>query len=35
MYGKDFEFLNQQKPSSVFLVEGSDICVRDGRVIKK
>ena len=35
MYGKEFEFLNQQKPSSVFLVEGSDICVRDGRVIKK
>lgn len=35
MYGQDFEFLNHQKPSSVFLVEGSDICVRDGRVIKK
>lgn len=34
MYGDNFKFLNQEKPSSVFLVEGSDICVRDGRVIK-
>jgi uncharacterized protein YqjF (DUF2071 family) len=35
MYGKDFEFLNKEIPSSVFLAEGSDICVREGRVIKK
>lgn len=34
MYGDEFEFLNQKKPSSVFLAEGSDICVRDGRVLK-
>ena len=34
MYGDNFKFLNQEKPSSVFLVEGSDIFVRDGRVIK-
>jgi uncharacterized protein YqjF (DUF2071 family) len=30
LYGKEFSFLNQSKPSSVFLVEGSDVLIRDG-----
>lgn len=30
VYGPEFEFLNRQKPSSVFLVEGSEIVVRGG-----
>jgi uncharacterized protein YqjF (DUF2071 family) len=33
MYGKDFAFLNQEKPNSVFLAEGSDFCIKDGRII--
>lgn len=33
LYGKDFAFLNQQKPNSVFLVEGSEVLIRDGRKI--
>ena len=32
-YGPDFSFLNHQKPNSVFLVEGSEILVRHGRII--
>ena len=32
-YGADFSFLNFEKPSSVFLVEGSEILVREGRQI--
>ena len=30
LYGKEFAFLNDSKPSSVFLVEGSDVLIRDG-----
>jgi len=33
IYGPDFEFLNSQKPKSVFLAEGSEIKVKDGRQI--
>jgi uncharacterized protein YqjF (DUF2071 family) len=33
LYGADFEFLNQQKPDSVFLVEGSEVLIRNGRKI--
>jgi len=30
VYGKEFAFLNQEKPKSVFLAEGSEIVVRSG-----
>lgn len=33
IYGSDFNFLSSQKPKSVFLVEGSEIKVKDGRLI--
>lgn len=33
LYGQQFEFLNRQTPSSVFLAEGSDIIVREGRTL--
>jgi hypothetical protein len=33
MYGKDFAFLNQEKPNSVFLAEGSEVCIKEGRII--
>ncbi|TKC00444.1 YqjF family protein [Pedobacter cryophilus] len=33
MYGADFAFLNQEKPNSVFLAEGSEVLIRDGRKI--
>jgi uncharacterized protein YqjF (DUF2071 family) len=33
MYGKDFAFLNQEQPNSVFLAEGSEVLIRDGRKI--
>ena len=33
-YGNDFEFLNDLKPSSVMLAEGSDISVGNKRIIK-
>ncbi|HEY3406008.1 MAG TPA: DUF2071 domain-containing protein [Ohtaekwangia sp.] len=33
LYGKTFEFLNHQKPVSVFLAEGSEIKVNGGRKI--
>jgi uncharacterized protein YqjF (DUF2071 family) len=33
-YGKDFAFLDHVKPNSVFLVEGSEILVREGGLIK-
>ncbi|MDA9555476.1 DUF2071 domain-containing protein [Pelobium sp.] len=33
MYGNDFAFLNDRKPNSVFLVEGSAVCIREGRKI--
>jgi len=32
-YGQSFSFLNYQKPSSVFLVKGSEILVREGSQI--
>ncbi len=32
-YGAQFEFLNREKPNSVFLAEGSEIVVREGRFI--
>jgi uncharacterized protein len=31
IYGSEFTFLNKEKPISVFLAEGSDIEVKDGR----
>jgi uncharacterized protein YqjF (DUF2071 family) len=34
VYGNDFEFLNQVKPNSVFLVDGSEISVENKRKIK-
>ncbi len=33
VYGKDFSFLNQLKPISVYLAEGSEIFVNKGKVI--
>ncbi len=33
LYGQDFAFLNQAKPNSVFLVEGSEVLIRDGKKI--
>ncbi|OAQ38029.1 hypothetical protein A5893_16480 [Pedobacter psychrophilus] len=33
LYGKDFAFLNEAKPNSVFLVEGSEILIRDGKKV--
>ncbi len=33
LYGKDFEVLNKEKPISVFVAEGSEIKVKDGRRI--
>lgn len=35
MYGDDFEFLNSEKPASVFLAEGSDIAVKGGKILLK
>lgn len=32
-YGKDFGFLNELKPSSVFMAEGSEISVKSGKKI--
>lgn len=34
VYGKEFEFLEKQEPSSVFMAEGSEIVVRKGTKIK-
>ncbi|HEY5690183.1 MAG TPA: DUF2071 domain-containing protein [Cyclobacteriaceae bacterium] len=33
IYGQEFSFLTSEKPKSVFLVEGSEIKVKDGRKI--
>jgi uncharacterized protein YqjF (DUF2071 family) len=33
LYGKDFAFLNDAKPNSVFLAEGSEVLIRDGKKI--
>lgn len=33
-YGRDFAGLQNENPSSVFVVEGSDILVRDGRMLR-
>nr|MBC7611386.1 DUF2071 domain-containing protein [Pseudopedobacter sp.] len=33
LYGADFAFLNQEEPNSVFLAEGSEVLIRDGRKI--
>lgn len=33
VYGQNFEFLNNLKPKSVFLAEGSEIKVKSGRII--
>lgn len=33
IYGQDFSFLKQEKPKSVFLAEGSEIKVKDGRIV--
>ncbi len=33
IYGLDFNFLTQEKPKSIFLAEGSEIKVKDGRRI--
>ncbi len=33
LYGGEFSFLNQAQPNSVFLVEGSEILIRDGKTI--
>nr|WP_294894329.1 DUF2071 domain-containing protein [uncultured Pedobacter sp.] len=34
LYGDNFAFLDSQKPNSVFLVEGSDVLIRDSVSIK-
>ncbi len=34
VYGNEFEFLEKQEPSSVFMAEGSEIVVRKGTKIK-
>lgn len=34
VYGPNFNFLSHQKPSSVFLAEGSDIFVHHGKIIR-
>jgi uncharacterized protein YqjF (DUF2071 family) len=34
LYGAEFQFLNEQRPDSVMLAEGSEICVRTMRKIK-
>jgi uncharacterized protein len=34
LYGSDFAFLNNEKPTSVLLVEGSDIVIREGKNLK-
>lgn len=33
VYGESFSFLSQQKPDSVFMAEGSQIVVKEGRVL--
>lgn len=33
IYGQGFSFLKQEKPRSVFLAEGSEIKVKDGRLV--
>ena len=33
VYGRNFEFLRSQKPQSVILAEGSEICVKGGRIL--
>ena len=33
MYGNEFAFLKKEKPTSVFLAEGSEVLIREGRVI--
>jgi uncharacterized protein YqjF (DUF2071 family) len=33
IYGVEFDFLKNEKPASVFLAEGSEIIVREGRTI--
>lgn len=33
LYGSNFSFLNDAKPNSVFLVEGSNVLIRDGKAI--
>ena len=33
MYGKDFAFLNEQQANSVFLAEGSEVLIREGRKV--
>lgn len=35
IYGKDFKFLNDFSPKSVFLAEGSEIFVNKGKIISK
>lgn len=34
VYGRDFEFLNNSDPDSVYLAEGSEIFVNDGDILK-
>ena len=33
VYGREFEFLQREKPQSVFLAEGSEISVMNGRIL--
>ena len=35
LYGKEFDFLKNEKPVSVFLAEGSEIAVKSGSVIAR
>jgi uncharacterized protein len=34
LYGSDFAFLNAAKPTSILLVEGSEIAVKDGHILR-
>jgi hypothetical protein len=33
IYGEDFQFLQQEKPASVFVAEGSAVSIKAGRKI--
>jgi uncharacterized protein len=34
LYGSDFAFLNQSEPTSTLLAEGSEILVKDGKILR-
>ena len=34
LYGADFAFLNKEKPESILLVEGSEIVIKEGKILR-